>query len=108
MMPRAVATVIMMRRRKNTILAVAMTMGQLQHVSILRVQHNNQPTTGAAKAGGGGGSDGDSNGSGEDGDNGGSGSGEDNGGNSAAAAAVAAGATKTMAVTAMAGGTNNN
>jgi hypothetical protein len=45
-------------------------------------QCNNQPTTGAVKAGGGGGGDGDSNGSGDKGDNGGSSGGKDNGGHS--------------------------
>ncbi len=70
----------------------------------ISIQYNNQPTTGAAKAGSGGGGNGNSNGSGDNCNNGGSGCGKDNGGDSAAVAAVAAGATKTTAVTAMAGG----
>ncbi len=74
----------------------------------ISVQHNNQPTTGAAKVGGGGGGDGNSNSSGDNGKNDGSGSGKDNGGNSTAAASAAAGAMTTMAVTAMVGGTNYN
>ncbi len=45
-------------------------------------QRNNQPMTGATKAGGGGGGDGDSNGSSNNGDNGGSDSGVDNGSDS--------------------------
>ncbi len=76
MTPRAVATTMIMRRKNNTILAVATTMRQWQHVSILFVQHNNQPTTGAAKAGSGGGGNGNSNGSRDVGNNSGSSSGD--------------------------------